>query len=253
MRSRFTRLLLAPAFCIAIALSVAAQSESASTGSPNLKFDFGSGKVKRGYTQVLETTIYSRERGYGFEPGSMVSCVDRGGRDALRGDLCTSDKPFYFSVALSEGNYNVTVTFDDEKAATVTTVKAELRRLMLERVKTAPGHFETRTFTINIRTPQIASGGEVWLKERERTTEMWDWDEKLTLEFNNARPAINAIEIARAGSVSTLYLLGDSTVCDQPLEPYSSWGQMLNWPSRIKLSRASLCEARLRRDDWTKC
>ena len=25
----------------------------------------------------------------------------------------------------------------------------------------------------------------------------------------------------------TLFLLGDSTVCDQPREPYNSWGQML--------------------------
>ena len=25
----------------------------------------------------------------------------------------------------------------------------------------------------------------------------------------------------------TIFLLGDSTVCDQPLEPYASWGQML--------------------------
>ena len=224
MRLYFTRLLLAPAFCMAIALSAAAQSKSLPT---NLKFDFGSGKVKQGYAQVLETTIYSQERGYGFEPGSAVSCVDRGGKDALRGDLCASDKPFYFSVALPEGNYNVTVTFGDEKAATVTTVKAELRRLMLEKVSTTPGHFETRTFTVNIRAPQIATGGEVKLKDRERTTEMWAWDEKLTLEFNNTRPAINAIEITQANNTPTLYLLGDSTVCDQPLEPYNSWGQML--------------------------
>jgi lysophospholipase L1-like esterase len=234
MRSYFTRLLLAPAFCMALALSASAQSRSLSTAPINLKFDFGSGKVKRGYAQVLETTLYSKERGYGFEPGSTVTCIGRGGRDALRSDSCTSDKPFYFSVALPEGNYNVTVTFGDEKAATVTTIKAELRRLMLEKVSTAPGHFETRTFTINIRTPQIATGGEVKLKDRERTTEIWAWDEKLTLEFNNAHPTVCAIEItpvnieiAPVHKVPVLYLLGDSTVCDQPLEPYSSWGQML--------------------------
>src|SRR5207253_11336322 len=86
---------------------------------------------------------------------------------------------------------------------------------------------ETRTFTVNVRTPQIASGGEMKLKDREKTSELWAWDEKLTLEFNNARPAICAIEINRADEVPTIYLLGDSTVCDQPLEPYNSWGQML--------------------------
>jgi lysophospholipase L1-like esterase len=46
------------------------------------------------------------------------------------------------------------------------------------------------------------------------------------LEFNNTRPAVCAIEIIPA-DVPTVYLLGDSTVCDQPLEPYNSWGQML--------------------------
>jgi lysophospholipase L1-like esterase len=201
-----------------------AQSQTQPT---SFKFDFGPGKVKQGYTQVLETTIYSKERGYGFEPGSTVMCVDRGGKDALRGDFCTSDKPFFFSVALSEGNYNVTVTFGDPKDATVNTVKAELRRLMLEKVQTTPGKFQTRTFTVNIRTPQIATGGEVKLKDREKTTEIWAWDEKLTLEFNNTRPTVNAIEITPALNLPTLYLLGDSTVCDQPLEPYNSWGQML--------------------------
>src|ERR1041384_3439973 len=159
----------------------------AQTKQKSWKFDFGPGKVARGYTQVLATTIYSKEQGYGFEPGATVQCIDRGGHDQLRSDLCTSDKPFYFSVALPEGNYNVTVTFGDPESETATTVKAELRRLMLEKVLTTRGHFETRTFTVNIRTPQISTGGEVKLKDREKTTEAWPWDEKLTLEFTNNR------------------------------------------------------------------
>src|SRR5690349_3334345 len=72
-----------------------------------LKFDFGPGKVREGYKQVLPTTLYTKELGYGFEPGAQVTCVDHGG-DALRGDSCTSSAPFYFSVALPEGNYDVT-------------------------------------------------------------------------------------------------------------------------------------------------
>ncbi len=54
----------------------------------------------------------------------------------------------------------------------------------------------------------------------------WAWDEKLTLEFNGKRPAVNAIEIEKI-DVPTVFLLGDSTVCDQPGEPYASWGQMI--------------------------
>ena len=78
----FSRIALA----MTASLLLSAQMIQAQTEPTNLKFDFGPGKVKRGYTQVVETTIYSKERGYGFEPGSAVSCVDRGGKDALRSD-----------------------------------------------------------------------------------------------------------------------------------------------------------------------
>lgn len=190
------------------------------------KFDFGPGAIANGYRQVTAQDVYSRETGFGFEPGPQINCFNRGGKDALRGDFCTSDQPFYFSVALPEGNYNVTVTLGDASGESVTTIKAELRRLMVEKVETKRGRFQTRTFTVNVRTPQIAGGGEVKLKDREQTTELWAWDEKLTLEFNNTHPAVSAIEITRV-NVSTIYLLGDSTVCDQPREPFNSWGQML--------------------------
>src|SRR5712692_10055388 len=196
------------------------------TNAMNLKFDFGPGKVAPGYKQVLPTTIYSKELGYGFEPGAKVTCLDRGGKDALRSDFCTSNQPFYFSVAPPEGKNEVNVTLGDAQEETTTTIKAELRRLMLERVQTAHGKFVARTFTVNVRTAQIAGDGEVKLKDREKTTEWWAWDEKLTLEFNNSHPSVCAIEITRV-DVPTVYLLGDSTVCDQPSEPYNSWGQML--------------------------
>src|SRR4029079_2775866 len=104
-----------------------------------MKFDFGSGKVASGYTQVLPNSVYDKEKGFGLEPGANVTCPDRGGKNNLRSDLCTSDKPFYFSVAVPEGNYRVTITFGDAKAATSTVVKAELRRLMLESADTAKG------------------------------------------------------------------------------------------------------------------
>jgi lysophospholipase L1-like esterase len=172
-------------------------------------------------------TVYSKELGYGFEPGAGISCLDRGSKDVLRSDFCTSDTPFYFSIALPEGNYQVTLILGDANGETNTTVKAELRRLMLERVITERGKFTTRSFTVNVRTPAIAGDGEVRLKDREKTSEAWAWDEKLTLEFNGSRPAICALEVNRVDDVPTIYLLGDSTVCDQPLEPYNSWGQML--------------------------
>ncbi len=227
MQKIFIRSAILVFYVIAAGATFDATASQKLSGKTHFKFDFGIGKVAKGYTQVLPTTKYSKELGYGFEPGAIVVGVDRSGKDALRSDFITGDKSFFFSVALPEGNYQVTVTFGDAQVATTTTVKAELRRLMLENVTTESGKFVTRSFTVNIRVPQIAGGGEVKLKDREKLSEIWAWDEKLTLEFNGLRPTVCGLEITRAGNIPTVFLLGDSTVCDQPLEPYNSWGQML--------------------------
>lgn len=198
----------------------------ASAAPDNMKFAFGAAKAPAGYTSVLPDMAYSDARGFGFEPGAALTAVDDGKTRLIRGD-----KPFFFTVALPEGNYNVTVTVGDKSAGT-TTVKSEMRRLMLENVKTAAGESATRTFTVNVRTPQIAAvrglaAGQVNLKvPRETVQEAAAWDRRLTLEFNGDHPAVQTLEITPATG-PTLFLLGDSTVCDQPGEPYNSWGQML--------------------------
>lgn len=45
---------------------------------------------------------------------SGLQAVDRGG-NALTGDFITSNKPFYFSVAIPEGNYDITLNLGDTK------------------------------------------------------------------------------------------------------------------------------------------
>jgi lysophospholipase L1-like esterase len=219
---------------VLVVVTLPFNTASARVQSPQtvFKFDFGPGKVAPGYTQVLPTTVYTEELGYGLEPGATVVGIDRGGRDELRNDFLTSNRPFFFSVKLPEGNYNVTVTFGDFGGESVTTIKAETRRLMLERVHTGPGQFETRTFTVNVRNSQVpppptnAPGGtQVRLNPREQGA--LHWDDKLTLEFNNTRPCVAAVEITKVEDAVTVFLAGDSTVTDQPGEPGNSWGQML--------------------------
>jgi len=199
----------------------------ANTKKAEFKFDFGQGKVAPGYIQINYNNFYSEELGYGFEPGSEIIAIDRHTEDELKSDFCTSSEPFYFSVKLPEGNYKVTMTFGDQNVETTTTLKAELRRLMLEKIETQKKEYKTKTIIVNIRTPRISNGNQVSLKEREKTTELRAWDDKLTLEFNDEHPCICAMEIERADDVPVIYLLGDSTVCDQPTEPWNSWGQML--------------------------
>ena len=135
----------------------------------------------------------------------------------------TSSHPV--SVALPEGNYNVTVTLGHPDRESVTSIFSESRRLMLANVRVPAGKSVQRTFTVNIRTHRIPGGGEVKLKERER--DYLHWDGKLTLQFAGPAPAVRGVEIAPAENTVTVYLVGDSTVTDQPREPYNSWGQML--------------------------
>ena len=155
--------------------------------------------------------------GYGLEAGSVV----REGSNSI-----TSDKPFLISATLSEGNYLVTAVFGDDALASTNTVKAELRRLMVEQLSAPKGGSVTQSFVVNVRTPAIVGGGTVKLKMREKESEMVNWDEKLTLEFKGTRPSLRALQIKRV-EVPTIFLTGDSTVCDQPREPWNSWGQML--------------------------
>jgi hypothetical protein len=104
-------------------------------------------------THVRSSDIYSGKR-FGFEPGNG-GIVCSGDRSKKQG--CSSDKPFYFSIALPEGNYKVRIAFGDKDQATSTTVKAELRRLMLEKVETKKGEFTSSTFIVNVRIPLIVN------------------------------------------------------------------------------------------------
>ncbi len=184
----------------------------------SLKFSFGTRAPAPGFTAVTPTHIYHSGAEFGFEPGAKIEA---------RPEFVTSDEPFLFSATLPPGNYAVTVSLGDETTTSTTTVKAEARRLMLENVSTARGEIASRQFTVNIRTPRIDDDGTVRLKAREKTSEWVTWDDALTLEFNGPRPCLRTLEIAPAPAVPTLFVAGDSTVCDQPLEPWNSWGQML--------------------------
>src|SRR5215471_1710429 len=169
---------------------------------------FGAQAQSRKFDLTSSIPAYSRETGFGFEPGSSPG----GNR--------------FFSVDLAEGNYRVTVKFGAADRASNNTIRAELRRLMIEHARTEAGRFETRSFLVNVRRPAIAGGGEVRLTDREKTSESRAWDNRLTLEFTGEHPAVASVEIERA-DVPTLFLMGDSTVCDQPSEPFNSWGQMI--------------------------
>ncbi len=190
-----------------------------------LKFDFGNGKVEKGYVKVNSNTHYSIEKGYGLISVDKVNDVIRRKNKPLEGDFCTSDSPFYFIVDLPEGNYVVKVTVGDLDGESNTTIKAESRRLMIHKIITGKGEIKNVCFAVNVRTPQIGEEDSIKLKPRER--KYLNWDKRLTLEFSGKRPCICSIEIEKAKNVVQVILAGNSTVTDQENEPYSAWGQML--------------------------
>jgi lysophospholipase L1-like esterase len=198
----------------------------ASHAQTSFKFDFGSGPVQKGYRQVLADTKYSSETSFGFEFSSRLTSQFYNGKDALRDDYITSIKPFYFSVKLPEGNYNVKVIVGDRNGISSTTIKAECRRLMVEKVETKKRKFATSEFTVHVKDSIIRpSNTKVRLKSRE--INYLHWDDKLTLEFNGASPKICAVEIEKVDNIPTVFLAGNSTVVDQAEEPWASWGQMI--------------------------
>ena len=142
------------------------------------------------------------------------------------------NSPRYFSVAVPDGNYLVTVTIGSKKRKAETVVRAESRRLMVERAVTRRGQLVDYTFVVNKRSPRYTAKSEkgtveekVKLKEREYG--YLNWDDSLTLEFNGASPAVKRIRIEPDTTATTIFLCGNSTVVDQDSEPWASWGQMI--------------------------
>lgn len=195
------------------------------SGGMHLRFDFGAGSVAPGYQQVLPSMKYSEERGFGFLTDSLIQSVQRDEEGPLKSDFCTAEYPFIFAVDVPEGNYDVFVTLGDKDGKSLTTIKAESRRLMLEKVSTGPGEFKRVAFTTNVRYSEIDSVTSVKLKPREM--HHFNWDNMLSIEFNDQHPCVCAVEVEPAKDPVTIFLAGNSTVTDQKAEPWAAWGQML--------------------------
>lgn len=196
-----------------------------------VKFDFGSGPVQDGYVQVNSSTVYSEATGYGFEPGAVVSDVLNRKGNALTRDYVTSDVPFRFSVRLPEGSYRVIVTLGNTEGTSCTTVKSEIRRLMVESFRTGRGDVADVPFNVNVRTPSLSGRNEIKLNSSEvdyatGAIKKLTWDDKLTLQFYDEAPCVCGLVIEPVPeNTVTVFLIGDSTVTDQA--GGGTWGQYL--------------------------
>jgi lysophospholipase L1-like esterase len=193
------------------------------------KFDFGGKRGGNDFIPITSSSKFDKKIGYGFMDISGLKSMDNGG-NALTGDFITSDKPFYFSVAIPEGNYNITLNLGDSKGTSETTIRVENRRLMLNDVKTKQGKILEKQITVHVKDSIIRNQdgtqiGIVKLKPREK--KYLHWDNLLTIEFNDKAPKVCSVIIQPNKTSKTIYLTGDSTVVDAQYEPWASWGQML--------------------------
>ncbi|HVZ63877.1 MAG TPA: rhamnogalacturonan acetylesterase [Lacunisphaera sp.] len=207
--------------CVTLLLLICglAAGARAETSARHFRFDGGAGGED--VRLVAADDAYAPERGFGFEPGATIHAVP-GGVTAATG--------FHFTADVTEGNWRVKVALQGPPGGATVAVKAELRRLMVGPVHLGAGERIEREFIVNVRSARIAPregmvAGRVKLKApRESIQEAWAWDDRLTLEIDGA--ILSAVDLAPA-HVPTVFLIGDSTVCDQSAEPYTSWGQML--------------------------
>ncbi|MFY1045790.1 rhamnogalacturonan acetylesterase [Chryseobacterium sp. GP-SGM7] len=210
----------------------------------SFKFDFGRDRVEKGFIPITSTSKFDKKIGYGFMDISGLKSVDRGG-NALTGDFITSDKPFYFSVAIPEGNYDIQLNLGDTKGISETTVRVENRRLMLSDIETKQGEIIEKQTTVHVKDSIIRNqNGEKigMIKLKPRETKYLHWDNLLTIEFNDKAPKVCAVTIQPNKKAKTIYLTGDSTVVDAQYEPWASWGQMLPYffvPNEVVIANYS--------------
>ena len=198
-----------------------------SAGAAQTTWKFQCSPSKHADVKALSAdTLYSASTTYGFDLSTAPTAFDK--------NSCTGDEPFFFSLAVPDGNYEVTLDLGGKPAST-TTVRAESRRLFVDQLHLAANASRQIVFNVNVRTATIypapgqpkSEGPMDRVRLKPREIGALDWDEKLTLEFNGDHPSLRSITIRPITNVPTIYLAGDSTVVDQDKEPWAAWGQML--------------------------
>ncbi|MGK3941084.1 rhamnogalacturonan acetylesterase [Streptomyces caeruleatus] len=127
------------------------------------------------------------------------------------------------------GTYDVKVLLGGETASS-TAISGETRRSLLPETAAPAGERVSRSFTVNVRTPEGEPTGP-------------DGTPGLDLVLGGSAPALADIRVTPARHTRQILLVGDSTVCDQPGDPYSGWGQQLPQYLRKGVSVANYADS----------
>jgi hypothetical protein len=142
------------------------------------------------------TAAPAQAQGYGPAPG-LGNCT---------ATACHFDVP--------PGTYDVKVLLGSDDAASSTAVSGETRRALLPETAVPAGERVARHFTVDVRAPEGEPTGAAGTAG-------------LDLVLGGSAPALAGIRVTPARHARQILLVGDSTVCDQPGDPYSGWGQQL--------------------------
>ncbi|MFF4832872.1 rhamnogalacturonan acetylesterase [Streptomyces sp. NPDC001315] len=169
---------------------------------------------------------------------SAVPAQAHDGQRPLGIDNCTATA-CHFDVP--PGTYDVQVLLGGD-AESKTSISGETRRSLLPETAAAAGEHVARSFTVNVRTPEGEPTGV-------------EGTPGLDLAIGGTAPALAGIRVTPAVPHSRLrssggtpiarqiFLVGDSTVCDQPGDPYSGWGQQLPQYLRKGVSVANYADS----------
>ncbi|MER5308608.1 rhamnogalacturonan acetylesterase [Streptomyces sp. NPDC002773] len=117
----------------------------------------------------------------------------------------------HFDVA--PGTYEVSVVLGGDEVGS-TAVAGETRRALVAETATGAGQRVRRTFTVDVRNPEGEPTGPTG-------------NPGLDLVLGGSAPRVTSLRVTPAPGARRLFLVGDSTVCDQPGDPYTGWGQLL--------------------------
>lgn len=128
---------------------------------------------------------------------------------------CSGTSTITCHYAVAPGNYDVSVSIGGASAGQ-TAMSVEARRVMLPATNTGAGTSTSYSFTVDVRQP-----------EGQPTGQGGTGNPGLDIRFTGSHPLVSAVSVRPATRPLVAYLAGDSTVCDQPVAPYTGWGQMI--------------------------
>ncbi len=114
---------------------------------------------------------------------------------------CTGTAPILCALPAPNGNYDVTVELGDDVSEASSLLAAETRHYVAPELRTVAGGRELLTFTVNVRQEQH-DGGQSAVAGI------------LDLSISGSAPQLRGLGLRPAPNTITVFVAGDSTVCD---------------------------------------